>query len=153
NNAQPLVAAVRTLGMPLYNCQPPTGYSMTSDAWVNTGALLGRMNFAVSLLGDGGRGMMQGAGRPGGPPPPQRPQQQLALAGGARGRGGFAPRGPIAVDVEALAPDTTDATRTQLIDGMLSGKVSDGTKQTLARAQNPQQLVALALGSPEFQRR
>ena len=40
-NAQPLVAELRAnLGMPLYGCQPPTGYSMTADAWVNTGALL-----------------------------------------------------------------------------------------------------------------
>ena len=29
--------------------QPPTGYADKADAWVNTGALLNRMNFAVSL--------------------------------------------------------------------------------------------------------
>jgi uncharacterized protein (DUF1800 family) len=45
----PLAAALRTLGMPLYMCQPPTGYADRADAWVNTGALLARMNFAVSL--------------------------------------------------------------------------------------------------------
>jgi len=48
-NAQPLVAAVRNLGMPLYGCQPPTGYSDKAEAWVNSGALLNRMNFALSL--------------------------------------------------------------------------------------------------------
>ena len=48
-NALPLVMAVRTLGMPLYGCQPPTGYSDKAEAWVNSGALLNRMNFAVSL--------------------------------------------------------------------------------------------------------
>jgi uncharacterized protein (DUF1800 family) len=48
-NAQPLVQTVRNLGMPLYGCQPPTGYADRADAWVNTGALLNRMNFAVSL--------------------------------------------------------------------------------------------------------
>ena len=53
-NAQPLVVAMRNLGMPLYGCQPPTGYSMTADAWVNTGSLLNRMNFAVQLT-TGGR--------------------------------------------------------------------------------------------------
>ena len=37
--------------MPLYGAQPPTGYSMTADAWVNTGALLNRMNFAVQSAG------------------------------------------------------------------------------------------------------
>jgi uncharacterized protein (DUF1800 family) len=48
-NPQQLVGAVKTLGMPLYGCQPPTGYSDKAEAWVNSGALLNRMNFAVSL--------------------------------------------------------------------------------------------------------
>jgi uncharacterized protein (DUF1800 family) len=48
-NAAPLVRAMRDLGMPLYFCQPPTGYKDTADAWVNTGALVGRMNFASDL--------------------------------------------------------------------------------------------------------
>jgi uncharacterized protein (DUF1800 family) len=45
----PLAAALRDLGMPLYMCQPPTGYADRAEAWVNTGALLARMNFAVTL--------------------------------------------------------------------------------------------------------
>jgi uncharacterized protein (DUF1800 family) len=48
-SAMPLVAAVRNLGMPLYGCQPPTGYADKAEAWVNSGALLNRMNFALSL--------------------------------------------------------------------------------------------------------
>ena len=48
-NALPIVAAVRNLGMPLYGCQPPTGYADRAEAWVNSGALLNRMNFALSL--------------------------------------------------------------------------------------------------------
>jgi uncharacterized protein (DUF1800 family) len=48
-NAMPLVQAMRELGMPPYQCQPPTGYADRADAWVNTGALLNRMNFAVAL--------------------------------------------------------------------------------------------------------
>jgi uncharacterized protein (DUF1800 family) len=48
-SALPLVQALRELGMPLYFCQPPTGYPDRADAWVNTGALLNRMNFAVAL--------------------------------------------------------------------------------------------------------
>ncbi|PYR26388.1 MAG: DUF1800 domain-containing protein, partial [Acidobacteria bacterium] len=30
-------------------CQPPTGYKDTADGWVNTGALVARMNFALAL--------------------------------------------------------------------------------------------------------
>ena len=55
-NGQALVQAVRTLGMPLYGCQPPTGYADKAEAWVNSGALLNRMNFAVSLTSARQRG-------------------------------------------------------------------------------------------------
>jgi uncharacterized protein (DUF1800 family) len=47
---------MRQLGMPLYMCQPPTGYADKAEAWVNTGALLNRMNFAVMLSGNRLRG-------------------------------------------------------------------------------------------------
>jgi uncharacterized protein (DUF1800 family) len=50
-NAMPLVQAVRELGMPLYGAQPPTGYPDRAEAWVNSGALLNRMNFALQLAG------------------------------------------------------------------------------------------------------
>src|SRR5579872_5680945 len=48
-DAKPLVRELQQLGMPLYQCQPPTGYKDTGDAWVNTGALVSRMNFALRL--------------------------------------------------------------------------------------------------------
>lgn len=49
DDAAMFVRALQQLGMPLYLCQPPTGYSDTADAWVNTGALVNRMNFALRL--------------------------------------------------------------------------------------------------------
>jgi uncharacterized protein (DUF1800 family) len=48
-DATQYVRALQQLGMPLYMCQPPTGYGDTAEAWVNTGALVNRMNFAVRL--------------------------------------------------------------------------------------------------------
>jgi uncharacterized protein (DUF1800 family) len=48
-DASAVLARLRTLGMPLYFAQPPTGYADTADAWINTGALVNRMNFAVDL--------------------------------------------------------------------------------------------------------
>jgi len=60
-SADALVQAVRQLGMPLYMCQPPTGYADRADAWVNTGALLNRMNFAVQLVNGRMRGVRAGA--------------------------------------------------------------------------------------------
>jgi uncharacterized protein (DUF1800 family) len=55
--ALPLVRQLQQLGMPLYQCQPPTGYKDTADAWVNTGALVSRMNFALTLAGNKLRGI------------------------------------------------------------------------------------------------
>ena len=52
NRGLGLVRGLRELEMPLYACQPPTGYSDRADAWVNTGALLARMNFAIALVGN-----------------------------------------------------------------------------------------------------
>jgi uncharacterized protein (DUF1800 family) len=37
-------------------CQPPTGYKDTGDAWVNTGALVSRMNLALRLASGQVRG-------------------------------------------------------------------------------------------------
>ena len=48
-NALPLVGTLNRMGMPLYAMQPPTGYSMKAEAWVNSSALLNRMNFALQL--------------------------------------------------------------------------------------------------------
>ena len=47
--ALPLARALREQGMPLYFCQPPTGYDDTAVAWISSGALVSRMNFAATL--------------------------------------------------------------------------------------------------------
>jgi uncharacterized protein (DUF1800 family) len=47
--AFPLAQKVGELGQPLYRKQEPTGYANTSQDWVNSAALLARMNFALAL--------------------------------------------------------------------------------------------------------
>jgi uncharacterized protein (DUF1800 family) len=47
--ALPLANQVAKLGQPLYRKLEPTGYSNVSSEWVNSAALLARMNFALSL--------------------------------------------------------------------------------------------------------
>ena len=115
NNPQQLVQGLRTLGMPLYGAQPPTGWGDTAQDWVNTGALLNRLNFAVQLAG----GQMRG----------------------------------VRVNVRSLAPNTSVESQKQVVDTLLLGVASDATRGTLAKAESPQQLIALTLGSPEFQKR
>jgi len=41
--------ALDRLGMPIYGCQPPTGYYWRASDWVSTSALVSRMNFALAL--------------------------------------------------------------------------------------------------------
>ena len=96
-NSQPLIQAMTEMGMPPYLCQPPTGYADKADAWVNTGALLSRMNFAV-MLASGDR-----LTRP--------------VPGRGRGRG-FAPAQPAAnlvtqaqIAEQVLAGDLSENTR------------------------------------------
>ena len=55
--AQPLARTLRDMGMPLYFCQPPTGYDETASTWVSAGALVSRMNFAIDLSKNAVRGV------------------------------------------------------------------------------------------------
>jgi uncharacterized protein (DUF1800 family) len=54
-DARPLVRAMQQLGMPLYQCQPPTGYKDTADAWTSEPRfeirLPDRNGFVRSVLG------------------------------------------------------------------------------------------------------
>lgn len=148
--AQPLVSALQNLGMPLYGSQPPTGYDMTSSTWVNTGALLARMNFAVEVVstgrvqpqGQNGRGLAPAAGQ----------DTARARRLDPQGRGALL-RAPVRIDVNRLAPDTSAGSQQAVVHRLLDGTASPSTLATLARASTPAQLVALTLGSPEFQRR
>jgi uncharacterized protein (DUF1800 family) len=59
-DATTLVRQLQQLGMPLYQCQPPTGYKDTADGWMNTGALVNRMNFSLALASNRLRGVSVG---------------------------------------------------------------------------------------------
>ena len=50
-DARPALAQwVGKMGEPLYGYQAPTGYPDAADYWVNTGALLERLNFSLALV-------------------------------------------------------------------------------------------------------
>ena len=48
---EPVLGALKRLGMPLYGCQTPDGYKNTQDAWLNPDALSRRIAFASTLAG------------------------------------------------------------------------------------------------------
>lgn len=49
SNPGAMMNTARTMGMELYRALPPTGYYLTADQWMNTGALVDRLNFAYQL--------------------------------------------------------------------------------------------------------
>ena len=127
-NALPVARALQTMGMPLYLCQPPTGYDETSETWVSSGALVNRMNFAVELAGN----RLRAGGRGNNPAQSDR-------------RAAAQPEQPAATGNLAEA-------RERLIREALTGDVSTATRATINKATTHGQMVALVIGSPEFQR-
>src|SRR5580700_4335714 len=107
-DAMPIAHQLQNMGMPLFGMQPPTGYSMKADAWVNSSALLGRMNFALALTS----GKMKGV------QVPADPQQTLAAL----------ERTLLAGDV---SKDTHDAISARLQDSKSSRRKRDDSAQPL----------------------
>jgi uncharacterized protein (DUF1800 family) len=48
-NPGALANQLNTMGMPLFKALPPTGYYLTADKWMNSTALVDRLNFAYQL--------------------------------------------------------------------------------------------------------
>lgn len=135
--------AVAALGEPLYGHQAPNGWPETGDQWLNTGAILSRINFGVAVA----------AGRiPGVSPTNWRGAESLRDAPIERQVDGV---------VDALlgggvSPDT----RAILITGQNPFLASVAALDSTTAMARPKQqvrglalIVGLAIGSPEFQRR
>lgn len=141
DNAQPLAAQLQKMGMPLYAVQPPTGYKMTADAWVNSAALLNRMNFGLALAS----GKMRGLGV----------NKEDFL------QGSTAPTDPgsavLAVSNALLSGDISQQTRDtilkQLADPALNPSGNNMGNNARLRDADLGVIAGLMLGSPEFQRR
>jgi len=131
-----LVQWTNRIGQPLYQCEPPTGYSNKADAWVNTGALLNRMNFSLALTGNRLRGT------------------QVNMETLLGDRAATDPHATLNRAVQALlggqlSQQTRETLEMQLTDPqILQASLDDPVKQV-----NAAMIAGLVLGSPEFQRR
>ncbi len=56
-NPGALANELKTMGEPLYRCLPPTGYAATADHWMNSSALVDRLNYSLQLTGSHFGGM------------------------------------------------------------------------------------------------
>ena len=132
------------LGAPMFGHQAPNGWPETGESWMNSGAILNRINFGLGLAG----GRLPGA----------------------------------ALTQWSETEHLKNATRDQQVDAVIlaffGGQASPDTRQILLKGDNPlvamngaprpalvrvmgqpvqlsglAQVVGLAIGAPEFQRR
>jgi uncharacterized protein (DUF1800 family) len=131
-----LVQWTSRIGQPLYQCEPPTGYSDKADAWVNTGALLNRMNFSLALTANRVRGA------------------QVDIDSLFGGDTGVDPKAMLnrAIDV-ILGGDASQETRDTLEKQLDDPQILQATLDDKVKQVNIAMIAGLVLGSPEFQRR
>ena len=171
--------AVAYLGEPIYGHQAPNGYPETGDAWMNTGSILNRINFGIAAAAN----RLPGArvrSIPGLDSLASAPRQKQVDAVIALLLGGSASPDTRAVLLSGENPLLANAKVTDIaadstgmssdIDNMSAmaegaGRLADRPRAGARanpfgrpNAPMPQltgiaQVIGLALGSPEFQRR
>jgi uncharacterized protein (DUF1800 family) len=134
---QPLVQALNRMGMPLYAMQPPTGYSMKAEAWVNSAALLNRMNTGLQIGSGKLRGISVDDSQMMGQMPPSADERAVLTA----------------LEISLLHGDVSKQTHMTLEKQLSDPKITERQLDDPARTPNPGMIAGLILGSPEFQRR
>ncbi len=153
-----LAGTLTRMGEPLYQMQPPTGYPMTADHWMNSAALVDRLNFSMQLTAGKLGGMkfdaphLLAAGLLARPASPADSLHRVAIAE------------PAVMTQKAVAPSGQDEAlelmEQLLIAGDVSAKTNSVIREQLAQAAVPgdaaqalETMSAMILGSPEFQMR
>ena len=155
---QPLIQQLRQMGMPLYGCVPPTGYNWQASTWVSTGALVDRMNFALSLAANRLPGVTVAWTSPlsdansadAAMPTPEREEarlEHLLVTGG------------VSISTRSAALEQFQA---QIVQANSSARIQPAAQfmnrtnpsSAPSRIEKEDELLAgLLIGSPEFQRR
>jgi hypothetical protein len=135
-DATPLVRALNQMGMQPYGMQPPTGYSMKAETWVNSSALLARMNFAMALS----NGKLKNV---------NVDPNSLAVA--------QAPADPPAtlaiLEKDLLGGDISQQTHDTIMKQLDDPQISQRRLDDKPGPGNAAAIAGLLLGSPEFQKR
>jgi uncharacterized protein (DUF1800 family) len=161
------------LGQPIYGHQAPNGYPETGDAWMNTGAILNRINFGIAAAANripGARvNAIPGLDTLGNAPRAKQVDAVVSvLLGGSAspdtravlmsGENPLLGKGESSLPAAMGNPDDDAAITTDL--QRPNGRARAARQNPFGRpnAQPPRltglaQVVGLAIGSPEFQRR
>ena len=155
---------VARLGQPLFLHQAPNGWPERGDAWINTGAILNRINFGLAMAG----GAMPGA-RPERWPrygeirtAPRENQVDAVIAGFLGGEASVETRGilergenPLAANCESKAAECELPSDSSSAEEEMA-PAGRNRRDPLSRPVNLNglnEIIGLALGAPEFQRR
>lgn len=155
---------IARLGQPLFLHQAPNGWPERGDAWINTGSILNRINFGLAIAG----GAMPGA-RPERWPryaelatAPRAAQVDGVIAGFLGGEASVETRGilergenPITANCQLEAASCEPPRGTSSVDGDMAPG-GRNRRDPLSRPVNLdglKEIIGLALGAPEFQRR
>jgi uncharacterized protein (DUF1800 family) len=134
-DARTLVGTLNNMGMMPYGMMPPTGYSMKADVWVNSSALLGRMNFALGLAAGKIRGV------------------KIDSAAGTAAATTDAQQALATLENSLLSGDISRQTHDTISKQLEDPKISQRRLDDPKRPPNVAAITGLILGSPEFQRR
>ncbi len=132
----PMAQWVGRMGEPLFLCQPPNGYSDKAETWVNTGALLNRLNFALSFAGDKVAGATV---------------DLKSMLGDAAVRD---PNAALSQSIDAFLGDQiAEQTRATLAARLNDPQILQASLDDPVKQVNEGLIAGLVLGAPEFQRR
>ena len=132
-----IAGSVDALGMPLYRCEPPTGWPDRAEPWVSGSALAARLRAAQNLFNK----------RPDAP----ASASPDAPLGDADRRDG---RALVLRDVDAyLGGEASNATLEALYRRLDDPEISRARLDDKRREYRLDRLAALVLGSPDFERR
>jgi uncharacterized protein (DUF1800 family) len=132
----PTAQWVGRMGEPLFLCQTPNGYSDKAETWVNTGALLNRLNFALSFATDKVAGATVDLKSVLGADAAKDPNATLAQA----------------ID-DFLGNQIAEQTRTTLTARLNDPQILQASLDDPVKQVNEGLIAGLVLGAPEFQRR
>ena len=158
---------IARMGEPLYGFQTPNGYSDTAESWVNTGGLLERLNFGLTLASNRIPGtrvdlkqlLEKGDGRSLNKAQVMDRFLDLIVAGDVTAKTKETLLKQL--DEPAVAEPATTSEAARMSDGIpgetMEGPPAFNQRRQLARADanitDPvTKIVGLILGSPEFQR-
>jgi uncharacterized protein (DUF1800 family) len=136
--ALPLLQFVARMGQPMFQYQAPTGFPDRADTWINSSALLMRMNYALALASNQIRGT------------------QLDLSQLTRDSRNLAPQEVLdELSRRILNGSVSSKTREAIIKQLErdEASVSTGAPVTAEPRNEVSTITALLVASPDFQRR